>query len=671
MIRLNDASNHVSTSQGIPRTVSVVVPATLVAIGIAIFCMVIFSITSMHMVLSPAMGAVAEYSKDMKMDAFETAQTRTLNQLYEDNYVIISAPPVSVCQSEFQTNTIACMWYPIVLKWYKIISSGPRFFIYNYTLGGAFSVNNFGIFQATNFPSMTRPWDYFQAIALLAAPALGIAIAAVIMGLLFYLGCSLTCCCCCCGKGFGCGKKKMSFGTKLAAKLCMLAVAVVVSFGLFLEFSGYTLWRQAITDFFDILIKKITFANDKSKELQVQLDRMDTNYTSGPPPAALDTVELVFSKSLEYITRAKGTALCAQEVPGLVATNWQTLNYNSYWQVFLSWIIYNFGCIDLWWFIFLIVIHSVVVIAVLLGLLAILIQRPFPALLMAWIIFLCIILAMLIFLINFPLSILISDVCSEIDLLEVGQGSNTYLNQYNPPKFIVECQLQSLLDTIEKFISDSLTTAKAASDEAQAVINNNLATTAQKEEAASVQAASDTTYDALQEMNSIMFDFFDCDHWKELYLSLKTLLCFTINNAMISQWNGAGVVGLALIPGFLVAMFCFAILRPDPEGAEGDDSGSENEKEEDDGGNFNGSEESEEEGDSGGEDSNGGGHDSARESSLQINNAVAPGTMMDEKKAMGATKKSTATKRRKHRKSARVQSDGEDEVVEEDEEDAA
>ena len=282
MIRLNDASNHVSTSQGIPRTVSVVVPATLVAIGIAIFCMVIFSITSMHMVLSPAMGAVAEYSKDMKMDAFKTAQTRTLNQLYEDNYVIISAPPVSVCQSEFQTNTIACMWYPIVLKWYKIISSGPRFFIYNYTLGGAFSVNNFGIFQATNFPSMTRPWDYFQAIALLAAPALGIAIAAVIMGLLFYLGCSLTCCCCCCGKGFGCGKKKMSFGTKLAAKLCMLAVAVVVSFGLFLEFSGYTLWRQAITDFFDILIKEITFANDKSKELQVQLERNGYQLHFGP-----------------------------------------------------------------------------------------------------------------------------------------------------------------------------------------------------------------------------------------------------------------------------------------------------------------------------------------------------------------------------------------------------
>jgi hypothetical protein len=504
--------------------------------------------------------------------------------LYEDDVLIFSSPPVAVCQSSFMTSPFACIWYPVVLKWYKLISAIPRYYVYHYTLGQGFSTANIGLYPTTNFPTLTRPWDYFQSLFLMVLPAIIIGFLSIIFGILFWFCCSITCCCCCCGAGLGANKRSYGSAVQTTARVMMVIVVVVVGLGIFLELNGYILWKQAIQSFFDLLASEIAFAKGKANDIQAESAKMDNNYTSSAVPSEIGLINDIFDQANVYVSRAKSISMCSSEVPLLVATNVGSFSYTQYYTVAYNWLLYNFGCIDLWWLLFLVCIQVVVAFVVMLGLLGSVFKKPMPSLCMAWLVFLGVILAMLLLIVLFPLSILISDTCTELDALEAGVGSNAYLNAINPPKFIVDCTLQGYLDTIDAFITSSLATSRQASADAQAVIDSSSSSEAAKAEARSALSAADATTDALENMAGFILDFLSCEHWKQVYNALKGLLCFSVLNAIVAHWNGAAIIALGLIPGWFIAMFVFYVVRKGSNDKAGESEEAEMQAMDEDGG---------------------------------------------------------------------------------------
>lgn len=357
---------------------------------------------------------------------------------------------------------------------------------------------------------------------------------------------------------------------KLVAKILMLLVAAAVCFGLFLEFSGYTLWRNAVTSFMNIVVSEVTRMKDLAVNVAKSTGDLASNFTSGSPPGAVDTVENMGNLAVQYSELAREYVLCSDQIPILIRDNWSTFDYNTYYTVALNdFIIKYFGCPDLLFAIFLIMVHSIAAVSVALGILAVVIQKKFPALLMAWLSFICCALALIVFMCFFPISVFLSDVCTQIDLLENNQGTDPILNQYNVPNYIVTCGIQKLIQPIFDFVDASISLAQQGMDDENVIITDyesggSTYTTSEYNAAKDAFALAKATLDTLKKILGYLQDFLSCEHAKSLYYSLKALLCNTVLSSISSMWNGAMVMALSFIPGFLIGMVCFVLLRPNP-----------------------------------------------------------------------------------------------------------
>jgi hypothetical protein len=480
---------------------------------------------------------------------------------YSIGYVTFEAPNIDC---NWQKEQLLCIWYPVTVQWYRLLSLLPRFYFYQYTLGADFSWDNFGLWPTTNYIDPAAPWVYGQSLFLMVVPALMLAASGIVFGVLFYLACSVTCCCqCCCCVRLVPNTERGAL-IRLIARILMIVLCAFLCFGIVLQFGGYSYFRVAINTLFDIVIAEVKRLADTADTIQDAVLSINTTLIGVDIPTEIDLAASIFDPVLVILEEAREIALCSRQIPNYV--QWVLGNpttdqaYNSTYLFFQR----NYGCPDVLGFGAIFMINLLAMICIVLGLLAVVCGRSFPSLLMSWLIFFCVTISMLVVFTTFPTAVFLSDVCTQISKLEEGDGDSEFLNTYNAPQWIVECKINELIEPINAFLTEANAKATEQLDNLEAIAANLTLSQSDRDVAKQTIALFSSSLAAFTTIQAAVLDYISCDHMKDFYYAVKNLICQTILSANTTVSMGAAISGIVLVPGFFITMFAFVILRSQP-----------------------------------------------------------------------------------------------------------
>ena len=502
------------------------------------------------------------HQEDSSSGAFSSNSNNPVVDPSWKDFVEFHAPPSSWdCHSI--TDAYLCIWYPVTFRWYLILSSIPRFIVYDYEFGEPFSITNFGFWEVPNYLNWEKPWVYVQTLLVISLPAIFLLLIVVVSLVLFLVSCAGTCC-------FRyilvwpLIRKEATFprGLQIAVKVLMAVAIALMVVGLVQEFTGFTLQREAVSRGIVLLEGEVVRLRNFVNRLGADSLLLNANFTIGPSPSQIAGLDAVFDAAVLPLQKAEKMATCAEEIPLLIEENILSFSFGTTLEVIEEFYQRNYGCPDLGLLAVFTVLHTPIFFQIFLAILVIALLHPFPPLLFSNLALVCILCSLFLFSGSLMNTTFLSDCCEQVTLLEEQRGTDPFLNAINPPHFILSCAMQDdYLDPILSFVRSSLSFCQNIVSDAQAIVDDTSKTPAERLDAQTIVDQATITLQALLDMVDQVEEFADCQHFKDLYFSLKDLLCQVTLEASASNIFGSFMITVGLVVGIVGGIIGFVVLR--------------------------------------------------------------------------------------------------------------